>query len=75
MPYIWNGANDILNEGKWVWSSDGEPIKYQNWNKPTHEPNNHGGNEDCGYFHMEQLAWNDSICGRKFGYICEKQLK
>ncbi len=71
-PYageIFIGANDILNEGQWVWTennanffngnySSGSTVApwYSNWN--TNEPND-AGNEDAGVFYSSTGKWND----------------
>ena len=67
-PY-WIGLNDRLNESQFVWS-DGTPYNasvYSNWHPG--EPNDSNG-EDCG--ELLRTGWNDAICGKEFGYICEK---
>ena len=67
-PY-WIGLNDRLNESQFVWS-DGTPYNasvYSNWHPG--EPNDQNG-EDC--VELLRTGWNDAICGKQFGYICEK---
>jgi hypothetical protein len=66
----WTGFNDRATEGTWVWES-GESVTYTNWQ--SGEPNDGGGNEDCGQlnrFHPTQ-TWNDEPCASSFRYICE----
>ncbi len=68
----WLGANDIDDEGEYVWSN-GEPFDYNAWTGP--EPNNHGGGQDCavieyGFGYMG--AWNDTPCSGLFAHICER---
>ena len=66
----WIGFNDIAIEGTWVWS-DGSPVTYTNWN--TGEPNNSGGNEDCGQILYSPTGkWNDSSCSSSNPYICKR---
>jgi hypothetical protein len=68
---LWIGANDLKKEGKWAWVSDRSTIGYSHWT--TGEPNDHGGNEDCGHFiRGSSFHWNDTPCSESFGYICEK---
>ena len=62
-------------EGDFVWS-DGTPVGYTNWN--SSEPNNSGGNEDCGQLNRfnennsnEPGTWNDEPCNTGMPFICE----
>lgn len=64
---VWIGINDQVHEGRFKWSDETE-LNFANWNDG--EPNNHGGEEDCGAFY-EQLGWNDLPCGRPNPYICK----
>ena len=61
--YVWTGANDIANEGTWVWDSSGTQFwngddfgnavggRYNNWGNPDgfgpYEPDNFNGNQDA----------------------------
>jgi len=67
---VWIGANDLLQEGKWMWT-DGTLLAYKNWHK--NEPNNYGGREDCGAL-WNGMKWNDWFCSSKAYYICEKRV-
>jgi hypothetical protein len=67
---VWIGANDLLQEGKWMWT-DGTLLSYKNWHK--NEPNNYGGREDCGAL-WNGMKWNDWFCSSKAYYICEKRV-
>ena len=68
----WTGFNDRASEGTWEWSN-GETVSYTNWN--SGEPNNSGGNEDCGQLNrFSGTTWNDEPCGASFRYICEVDL-
>ncbi len=65
----WMGMNDIASEGTWVWS-DGTTVSYTNWH--SGEPNDGGGNEDCGQLNrFTDETWNDEPCSSAFAYICE----
>ena len=65
----WMGLNDRASEGTWVWS-DGTPLSYTNWH--SGEPNDGGGNEDCGQLNrFTDETWNDEPCTSAFAYICE----
>lgn len=72
----WMGASDSATEGDWKWVTGPEngtsfwsggiggstvPGQYSNWN--TNEPNDSGGNEDCGQFLSGGSGkWNDLPC-------------
>ncbi len=81
------GANDKAVEGQWVWDGSGVNFwngaasgaavsgRYANWNGG--EPNDSGGNEDCGQFYASGGGWNDlngtsalrSLMERDYGII------
>lgn len=66
----WIGLNDRSSEGNFGWAS-GASLGYTNWYAA--EPNNGGGNEDCGQlnrFHPSK-GWNDEPCPMHLRYVCE----
>jgi hypothetical protein len=68
----WLGLNDLRTEGQWVWA-DESAVAYQNWDNG--EPNNGGGNEDCGALLMSagrESRWDDRPCDRAYHFICEQ---
>ncbi|KAK3086557.1 hypothetical protein FSP39_020168 [Pinctada imbricata] len=67
--YPWVGATDMMEDGKWKWISDTEKVNTDGWY--SHEPNG-GKKENCAHFFPKR--WNDSPCGAKNGYICEKRI-
>lgn len=64
---LWIGASDILDEGQWIWVSDGSNLTFSLWN--DNEPNNAGTGEDCCEIEM---GWNDSPCDLTNPYVCKK---
>jgi hypothetical protein len=62
----WIGLNDTYEEGVFRWD-DGTAVDFTNWN--SGEPNDWGGNEDCG--ELTWGVWNDLPCDYSIGYICE----
>lgn len=70
----WMGMNDIASEGNFVWVT-GEPFVYMNWRGV--EPNNSGGNENCGAHSAAATLWqwNDLDCAggvnMTLAYVCE----
>ncbi|XP_077997842.1 macrophage mannose receptor 1-like [Glandiceps talaboti] len=67
--HLWIGLDDITVEGEMKWA-DNSLVTYSDWF--GREPNNGGGNEDCGHLRSSDGKWNDMACTRKFGFICEK---
>lgn len=71
----WMGASDSAVEGTWRWVTGpetGTALTYENWNDG--EPNDSGGNEDCGqYLSGSSGEWNDLPCtGHDLtGYVVE----
>jgi hypothetical protein len=64
----WIGLSDVALEGTFVWS-DNTPLDYTSW--AGGEPNNAGGNENCG--HLWDAAggqWNDIPCDVNMPYVC-----
>ncbi|XP_067437221.1 CD209 antigen-like protein E [Thunnus thynnus] len=71
---IWIGLADSEREGTWKWV-DGTPLTTSFWH--SGEPNNYlGQNEDCveTRFDNEENGWNDSICGQRNFWMCEKKM-
>ena len=70
--HIWLGANDLEEEGKWVWASDGAPVSEDVGWYAT-EPNDKGGREDC----MAMATWVRAVvdfpCGEDHmhPYVCD----
>jgi len=67
---VWIGANDLLKEGKFMWT-DGTLLNWTNWHK--NEPNNYGNREDCGAI-WNGYKWNDWFCSSKAFFLCERRL-
>ena len=72
---MWIGANDLEDEGTFVWITE-EPLSYQNW--ASGEPNNVNGSEHCvvmrGADDSVATMWNDTFCGLARSYSCESEL-
>jgi hypothetical protein len=68
----WMGFNDIAEEGKFVWEN-GNPVTFTNWEPEQPEPNDSGGNEDCGQInrYFPNNFWNDEPCRLLLYFICE----
>ncbi|KAL8582533.1 hypothetical protein ACOMHN_066797 [Nucella lapillus] len=64
---FWIGLTDADVKSTYVWS-DGSPVDYSKWSRG--EPNNAGGNEDCGEYNTYTNAWNDNSCYNVNPFIC-----
>jgi MYXO-CTERM domain-containing protein len=65
------GSNDSGNTGEWVWS-DGSEVTYTSW--APGEPNNSGGNQDCGHMNWAGVVgadWDDIQCSVTKPFICQ----
>ncbi|KAK7097065.1 lymphocyte antigen 75-like [Littorina saxatilis] len=66
---LWIGLNK-LNFGHGFQWSDGSPVAYENWD--VGEPNNFGFLENCVDILPRNGKWNDDVCTRKQGFVCEQ---
>jgi hypothetical protein len=57
-------------EGRWVWST-GAPLTVERW--APGEPNNAGGDENCGEVYPNSGLWNDLVCGAARALLCESR--
>ena len=72
IPY-WIGANDLVNEGQFVWS-DGVPLSYSNWKKG--HPYKEQRKRNCVSFwrvdgHEWDGVWTDNPCQTKTESFCK----
>ena len=66
---VWIGLHrDRRDKSRWIWV-DGTWVSYSHWNGG--EPNNAGGNEDCGHMFPPKGKWNDAPCHGSLHYLCE----
>ena len=68
--YVWIGLNDIKKEGSWIWVN-GKPATATDALWISGEPNNAGGNEDCGIA-VYNRGTNDGNCASTIVGLCEK---
>lgn len=66
---LWIGLEET-GEGAWTWV-DQTPFGFSRWNDG--EPNNDGGEEQCGEWKLGNGTWNDAPCFASRGFICEKK--
>ncbi|XP_055598074.1 lectin subunit alpha-like [Uranotaenia lowii] len=72
---FWLGANDMAEEGTFVWVHSGRTVTYTRWH--SDEPNNTGGVENCVELVYDTVGkyiwkWNDTECkDNKRYFVCE----
>ncbi|XP_044863743.1 macrophage mannose receptor 1-like isoform X1 [Mauremys mutica] len=67
---LWIGLNDLRIQMYFEWS-DKMPVTYTKWlhGEPTTA---NSRQEDCVVMKGQDGYWADSVCDKKFGYICKK---
>ncbi|XP_062559301.1 lectin subunit alpha-like [Armigeres subalbatus] len=70
---VWIGANDISEEGTFIWHDTGLKVDYKNWS--VGNPDNHI-EEDCVEIAFRSYTkwtwtWNDNKCHVLLNFICE----
>ena len=60
--------SDQTSEGVFVWP-DGSAPSFTAWT--AGEPNDAGGDEDCGEISLGTSTWNDVPCSVLRAYVCE----
>jgi hypothetical protein len=68
----WIGLSDIGTEGSFVWV-DGQAPDYAPWNEG--QPDDSGGDEDCGHLYSDFGTWNDNNCASLLQFVCEDVLR
>uniref|UniRef100_A0A672TQU4 Mannose receptor C-type 1 n=1 Tax=Strigops habroptila TaxID=2489341 RepID=A0A672TQU4_STRHB len=65
---LWTGLFSALDSG-WQWTG-GSPFRYLNWapGNPAVE-----SGKICGTFQGRNGKWENQVCERKLGYICQKR--
>jgi len=77
------GANDIADEGQWVWDGVGGfrfwrgdesgavvDDAFAAWASGT--PNDDNGGEDCAVMNPANGVWGDRACSIQYAYLCEE---
>uniref|UniRef100_A0A8C3EQ91 Macrophage mannose receptor 1 n=1 Tax=Corvus moneduloides TaxID=1196302 RepID=A0A8C3EQ91_CORMO len=65
---LWTGLYNALDSG-WQWTG-GSPFRYLNW--APGNPSVESG-KICGTFQGRNGKWENQMCDRKLGYICQKR--
>ena len=62
----WIGINDIINDGEYVFTSNGEKVTTLIWDSSQPNP---GDEQDCIVIDVER--WWDKTCNKNRHFICE----
>uniref|UniRef100_A0A194AQK7 Putative perlucin n=1 Tax=Pinctada fucata TaxID=50426 RepID=A0A194AQK7_PINFU len=71
---FWLGGSDLVQEGKWMWTTTNVPFSYTNW-IPT-DPNDGDArrHEDCLITNWSgDGKWADAGCEWKEYFLCQKE--
>jgi len=66
---VWIGFNDVTTEGAFRWA-DGSHVTYTKW--AWNQPDNHNDYENCVEMKVNGGSWEDTSCGRKLPFVCER---
>lgn len=76
MKHAWLGIHDQFEEGDWI-TLKGESLGVAGFDRWTtlwpNEPDNYGGNQNCGVLER-QGGMDDLDCASREGYFCELNL-
>lgn len=67
---FWIGISDIIEEGRWVYSSNLQLIKVNSFH--TSQPNQHTGANCVMLWKYHHGLWADEPCENRFNFICER---
>ncbi|XP_062587307.1 adhesive plaque matrix protein 2-like [Saccostrea cucullata] len=71
--YYWLGGSDLEDEGKFVWTSRGQPFSFTFW--IDGDPNDAYWGEDCVLANWHGIGrWVDHDCSMEEYYICQREL-
>ena len=75
-PHIYIGADDIQEEGTYIWAATRQPLSYTNWapSEPTGQGQRGDGEEDCLALQSSYggWGWNDMCCTCSYRpVVCE----
>lgn len=65
----WIGISDIIDENRWIYSSDLQQIKVNNFQRG--EPNGHAGANCVALWKPFHGLWADEDCGSSYNFICQ----
>ncbi|XP_056017436.1 perlucin-like [Ostrea edulis] len=69
----WIGISDMIEEGKWIYSSDQTVIQVNDFHPG--EPNHHTVANCVALCHCFDGKWVDEPCGENYRFICETEIE
>ncbi|XP_022318638.2 ladderlectin-like [Crassostrea virginica] len=66
---FWIGISDIIEENRWIYSSDLQPIKVNSFS--SGEPNAYTSANCVALWKDFHGRWADEDCGRHYNFVCE----
>ncbi|KAI8778970.1 collectin-10-like [Biomphalaria glabrata] len=72
---IWVGLDDLVTEGQFIWSEDGQPFdtSLNSIFFYDDQPDNYLGDEDCISLRYNAHRLNDANCNRPYFFSCEQR--
>lgn len=67
---FWLGISDIIEEDRWIYSSNQQPILVNKFH-PS-QPNGYTGSGCVAVWKPYHGLWADEPCSRHYGFICQK---
>ena len=67
---FWIGISDIIEENRWIYSSDLQPIKVNDFH--SSQPDQHTIANCVALWKQFHGFWADEPCGIKYNFICER---
>nr|XP_011456272.1 perlucin-like protein [Crassostrea gigas] len=68
--HFWIGISDIVDEDRWIYSSDLQVIRVNNFH--SGEPNEHTSANCVALWKPFHGYWADEACSRRYNFICER---
>jgi hypothetical protein len=69
---FWLSADDLLQEGTWLWSRTNAPLTYTHWRDGKPDNGGNDGDEHCLEMDRDHgYQWDDNNCEDMNHFICE----
>ncbi|XP_062589492.1 C-type lectin domain family 17, member A-like [Saccostrea cucullata] len=69
--FYWIGISDLIEEDRWIYSSDQQPIAVNDFYPG--EPNQHTDANCAALWDTGHGKWADEPCGHVFRFVCEAE--
>lgn len=67
--HFWIGISDIIEEDRWIYSSDQQPIQVNDFD--ASQPNQHTSANCVALWKFYHGHWVDESCTTRYNFICE----